>query len=101
MSTCHESETEQAKEMQLDNIYKLDVKRSSRVKMGGNPTKQEMRRSVESVEEKAIYPKMIALLRERKSVESVVLRLVPTCEISTSTSITSDIRMLSASHFKT
>ena len=77
MSTCHESETEQAKEMQLDNIHKLDVKRSSRVKMGGNPTKQEMRRSVESVEEKAIYPKMIALLRERKSVESCLLYTSP------------------------
>ena len=39
----------------------------------GNPTKQEMRKSVGNGEEKAIYPKMIAVLREKKSAESVVL----------------------------
>lgn len=39
----------------------------------GNPTKQEMRKTVGNAEEKAIYPKMIAVLREKKSAESVVL----------------------------
>ena len=38
----------------------------------GNPTKQEMRKAVGNVEEKTIYPKMIAVLREKKSAESVV-----------------------------
>ena len=69
--------------MQLDNVLKLNIKRSKRVKKedkprgpwptAGNPTKQEMRKSVGSAEEKAIYPKMIAVLREKKSAESVVL----------------------------
>ena len=36
-------------------------------------TKQEMRKSVGNAEEKAIYPKMIAVLREKKTAESVVL----------------------------
>ena len=38
----------------------------------GNPTKQEMRKAVGNVEEKTIYPKMIAVLREKKSAEMVV-----------------------------
>ena len=38
----------------------------------GNPTKQEMRKAVGNVEENPINPKMIAVLREKKSAESVV-----------------------------
>ena len=34
MSSCPESVTQQANEMQLDNVHKIDIKRSSRVKMG-------------------------------------------------------------------
>ena len=39
----------------------------------GNPTKQEMRKTVGNAEEKTSYPKMIAVLREKRSAESVVL----------------------------
>ena len=82
MSSCHESVTQQANEMQIDNVHKIDIKRNSSVKTGNkprgpahrsNPTKQEMRKTVGNAEEKAIYPKMIAVLREKKSAESVVL----------------------------
>ena len=83
MSSCHESVTQQANAMQLDNVHKIDVKPSSLVKTGNKPrdpahrrqptTKQEMRKTVGNAEEKAIYPKMIAVLREKKSAESVVL----------------------------
>ena len=34
MSTCHESVTQQANEMQLGNVHKIDMKRNSCVKTG-------------------------------------------------------------------
>ena len=37
MSSCHESVTQQANEMQLDNFHKIDVKPSRRVKTGNKP----------------------------------------------------------------
>ena len=37
MSSSHESVTQQANEMQLDNVHKIDIKRSSRVKTGDKP----------------------------------------------------------------
>ena len=37
MSICHESVTQQANEMQLDNVHKIDIKRNSRVKTGEKP----------------------------------------------------------------
>ena len=86
MCTCHESVTQQANEMQTMSIKSISnaiaVSRRGRNRVArnrvaplttGNPTKQEMRKSVGNAEEKAIYPKMIAVLREKKSAESVVL----------------------------
>ena len=37
MSSCHESETQQANEMQLDNVHKINIKRNSCVKTGNKP----------------------------------------------------------------
>ena len=82
MSSCHESVTQQANEMQLDNVHKIDINKVVVSRRGtnrvapltaGSPTKQEMRKTVGNAEKKAIYPKMIAVRREKKSAESVVL----------------------------
>ena len=75
MSGCHESVTQQANEMQLDmsiksisNSVAVSRRGTNRVAplTTGNPTKQEMRKTVGNAEEKVIYPKMIAVLREKK-----------------------------------
>ena len=74
MSRCHESVTQQANEVQLDNVHKIDIKRSGCVKTGNKPCGRAHRRQPNKTgNEKAIYPKMIAVLREKKSAESVVL----------------------------
>ena len=59
----------------ISNAVAVSRRGTNRVALltAGNPTKQEMRKTVANVEEKTIYPKMIAVLREKKSAESVVL----------------------------